>query len=175
MNWHTNTLMVPSAISSVADRSSTASAAIITTEDGGFLLQHRDEIPGIWFPGYWGLFGGAIDDNESPAEALSRELGEELGLRADRMSYFTQVCFDLRRWNLGVRLRYFFEVRTTRAQLEGLVLTEGQASKVLSGEEVLKMPRLTPYDRFALGLYLTQHDLEAMRPILGSDDSATSG
>ena len=166
--------LVPSAISANADKPSTASAAIITTDDGGVLLQHRDDKPGIWFPGYWGLFGGAIDDNESPLDALARELEEELSLDAGRINYFTQICFDLRRWGLGVRLRYFFEVPITRGQLDGLVLTEGQDAKVWSMAEALRLPFLTPYDRYALALYAAEADLRTMQPILGSTDDTAS-
>ncbi|KAB2939007.1 MAG: NUDIX domain-containing protein [Hyphomicrobium sp.] len=157
---HINAL--PSLISGVADRPSTASAAIITTEDGGLLLQHRDDIPGIWFPNYWGLFGGAIDEGEDPGAALVRELEEELGFRPREVAYFTQVCFDLRRWNLGIRLRYIFTVASTREELSTVKLNEGQAAKLFSKEDVFSVRRLTPYDAFALRLWMAQADLKHM-------------
>jgi hypothetical protein len=37
-----------------------ASAAIIIVGNGGYLLQLRDDIPGIFYPGHWSCFGGAI-------------------------------------------------------------------------------------------------------------------
>jgi 8-oxo-dGTP pyrophosphatase MutT (NUDIX family) len=45
------------------------------------LLQLRDAIPGIVFPGHWGFFGGAISLGEVPEAAAYRETEEELGLK----------------------------------------------------------------------------------------------
>jgi 8-oxo-dGTP diphosphatase len=45
----------------------------------GFLMQLRDNIPGIIYPGCWGLFGGHLEPGESPEVALIRELKEEIG------------------------------------------------------------------------------------------------
>ncbi|HTL88705.1 MAG TPA: NUDIX hydrolase [Leptolyngbya sp.] len=43
-----------------------------------FLLQLRDNVPNIAYPGHWGLFGGHIELNESPELAVVRELQEEI-------------------------------------------------------------------------------------------------
>ncbi len=45
-------------------RASDAVAAIITVEDGRYLMQRRDDIPGIFYPGHWGCFGGAVAAGE---------------------------------------------------------------------------------------------------------------
>ena len=55
-------------------------AVAILVADGRYALQHRDDRPDIAWPGHWGLFGGTIEPGESPAEAVRRELHEELGL-----------------------------------------------------------------------------------------------
>ena len=44
-----------------------------------YLLQLRDFKSSIIFPGHWGAFGGAIEEGESPRDALDRELKEEIG------------------------------------------------------------------------------------------------
>ena len=54
------------------------SAAIIES-NGRILLQQRDLITEIPYPGYWSLFGGHADVDESPIETLLRELKDELG------------------------------------------------------------------------------------------------
>lgn len=59
-------------------------AAVITRPDGRFLLGQRG--PETFYPGYWEFPGGKVETNETPREALVRELHEELGievLRAD--------------------------------------------------------------------------------------------
>ncbi|MCU0550005.1 MAG: NUDIX hydrolase [Leptolyngbya sp. Prado105] len=43
-----------------------------------FLLQLRDNIPNIAYPGHWGLFGGHLDPGETPEIAVVRELQEEI-------------------------------------------------------------------------------------------------
>jgi 8-oxo-dGTP pyrophosphatase MutT (NUDIX family) len=51
--------------------------AIIPTQDH-FLMQLRDNIPGIAAPGQWAFFGGHLEPDEDPATALKRELYEEI-------------------------------------------------------------------------------------------------
>ena len=156
---------VPTAMISDPTPPRGAAAAIIVTPDERYLLQHRDDTPGIWFPGFWGLFGGAIDDGETPAAALARELAEELDLRPPRMTYFTQIGFDLRCWGLGIRLRYMFEVPLAESEIRRLVLREGQAMRLYTVDELLREPRLTPYDSHALRLHVTRSEIERARGI----------
>ena len=59
-------------------RGEDAVAAIITVEDGRYLMQLRDDIPRIFYPGHWGCFGGAVGSGEDGLVALQRELAEEL-------------------------------------------------------------------------------------------------
>ena len=142
------------ACSQMADRG--AAAAVIVTEDGRYLLQRRDPVPTIWFPDRWGLFGGAIEDGESPEEALLRELGEELGFAPRNFAYFTQVGFDLTRFGHGPKLRYIFEVPVTPADLQAMVLSEGTDKRLFSAAEILHSPDFTPYDSFTLRLHLSR-------------------
>jgi 8-oxo-dGTP pyrophosphatase MutT (NUDIX family) len=144
----------PAPISSLADPSTGASAALIVTPDRRFLLQHRDEKAGIWFPGSWGLFGGAIEVGETPGQALQRELAEEIGFVPHEISYFTQIAWDFARWGLGIKLRYTFEVPIGLDQVSSLVLREGQGMRFFSADEVLREPCLTPYDDHALRMYI---------------------
>lgn len=130
-----------------------AAAAIIVTEDGRYLLQLRDDLPQIWYPGHWGLFGGAIDPGENELEALHRELREELELEATETRLFTGFEFDLNPEAKRRHFRNYYEVRVTEATVGRLILHEGAEMRLLSGDEALSLPRLVPYDAFALFLH----------------------
>lgn len=55
-------------------------AGIILYKDGKMLLQHRSD-DASRNPGLWGLFGGGIEEGETPIEAVRRETMEELEYR----------------------------------------------------------------------------------------------
>lgn len=132
-----------------------AVAAILTIPDGHYLLQLRDDKPGVWDPGCWGCFGGSIDERESPDLALRRELKEELELCAAlQFRYFTQIAWDYGRWGKGLKLRYYFEVAIGADALAQIILHEGQAYRVFSAEEILCEPKLTAYDSHALRMHI---------------------
>lgn len=56
-------------------------ALAILQQDGNFLMQLRDDLPHIAYPGHWSLFGGHLELGETPEEALKRELIEEIGYK----------------------------------------------------------------------------------------------
>ena len=144
------------------------SAAFLVTPDGRYLMQLRDAIEGIWFPGHWGLFGGAVDDDETPLAAMHRELDEELGLRDRAVAYFSQVIFDLGDPEAGFRRRYFYEVPIQERELEGLVLREGQAMRLFRADELLAANpplKLVPYDAFGILLHVNRGLIHASRHI----------
>ncbi|WP_112322337.1 NUDIX hydrolase [Oceanibium sediminis] len=54
--------------------------ALLSDTNGRFLMQLRDDRPGVIHPGLWSLFGGGVEPGETLSGALVRELHEELGL-----------------------------------------------------------------------------------------------
>ncbi len=52
---------------------------VLVDNEGRIILQLRDE-KAPRFPGYWGFFGGGIKPNETPVEAVKREIKEELSI-----------------------------------------------------------------------------------------------
>jgi 8-oxo-dGTP diphosphatase len=51
-------------------------ALALLERNGRWLMQLRDDVPGIVGPGCWGLFGGHLDPGETAQQALERELLE---------------------------------------------------------------------------------------------------
>ena len=58
-----------------------------------FLLQLRDNKDHIRDPNMWGLFGGSINRNEKPMNALKRELVEELNHNFISIKKFTKIFY----------------------------------------------------------------------------------
>lgn len=152
--------------SSVPLRPDDAVAAIIQPSEGRYLMQLRDPLEHIFFPGHWGLFGGAIEEGESDIEALRRELREELALEvaAENFSYFTRIDLDFAFAGHGKIRRDFFHLRIDENLVPELKLGEGAELRVFTGKEILLEPRVTPYDRWAIWLSESQTRLT---PIAG--------
>jgi 8-oxo-dGTP pyrophosphatase MutT (NUDIX family) len=142
-----------------------AVAAILLAEDGHYVLQLRDDVPHIWYPGRWGLFGGSVDPGEDELTALRRELYEELELELDvtRARLFTRFQFDLRPLGLELYFRSYYEVRVSLAEFGRLVVHEGAALRSVPGDDMLAM-ELVPYDAFALFLHHRQKRLTPSIP-----------
>ena len=137
-----------------------AVAAIVLVDGDRYLLQQRDDKPGIWYPGHWGCFGGAVEPNESPEDALSRELQEELGLDVGRVRPAGNYVFELGDIGLRSAYRRYFAIDLVAGDLQRLTLGEGHGMAVFDREAVLSELRLTPYDAFALFLFMEQQRLE---------------
>jgi len=56
-----------------------ASILILYNQDKEILLQHRTK-DAPYLPNFWGFFGGGIEKDETPEEAVIREIKEELSL-----------------------------------------------------------------------------------------------
>jgi 8-oxo-dGTP diphosphatase len=54
-------------------------AICLLYREGKLLMQLRDNIPTILYPGLWGLFGGHMEEGETPEVAVVREISEEIG------------------------------------------------------------------------------------------------
>ena len=97
--------------------------------DGRWLLQLRDDIEGILYPGQWALFGGHLDPGETPEAALRRELEEEN----------TWAGSDLTPWFVlrdGQRIRHFFR-GPLAVPFGSLTLLEGQDMVLAELDELL--------------------------------------
>jgi 8-oxo-dGTP diphosphatase len=92
-------------------------AIAILPYEGKFLMQLRDNIPTILYPGLWGLFGGHIEAGETPEIAVVREVLEEIGFQIEDPQKFG--CYNDDRV-----IRHVFYAPLT-VEIDKLVLSEG--------------------------------------------------
>jgi 8-oxo-dGTP diphosphatase len=92
-------------------------AIAILPYEGKFLMQLRDNIPTILYPGLWGLFGGHIEAGETPEIAVKREILEEIGYQIETPQKFG--CYNDDRV-----IRHVFYAPLT-VGIDKLVLGEG--------------------------------------------------
>jgi 8-oxo-dGTP pyrophosphatase MutT (NUDIX family) len=132
-----------------------AVAALLRLSDGRYVMQLRDSNPAIFYPDHWGCFGGAVQAGEAPADALVRELREELAVavKPAEAAQFTEFTFDFGFAGDGIRLRTYYAVTLPQADLDGLVLGKGADLAAFEPERLLAMPRVVPYDAFALWMH----------------------
>lgn len=96
--------------------------ALIFDCNGQLLIYLRDEKPEISYPGYWDLFGGKVEDGETPEQALIREVEEELGVLIDNYSLFNTYESHL---EVTPNIKYVYVVHIPQAASQ-LTLYEGQ-------------------------------------------------
>jgi 8-oxo-dGTP pyrophosphatase MutT (NUDIX family) len=127
-------------------------AALIVSEKGRYLLQLREDLPGVDFPNMWGLFGGSRDTGESPDNALLRELREELAFTAGLRRLFLISTFDARQWKLWNVRRAFYEVPSEESEIHNFVLGEGSSFGWFSVDDIMKL-QVIPFDLAAILLH----------------------
>lgn len=142
--------------------SSHAVAAIIVVRGQGYLMQYRDAIPGIFYPGHWGLFGGALEPGEDEVTALRRELEEELRLDPtcyEPVLFFTNL-FKYDFLNGESIYRTFYTIEIEPETMGTLSLGEGSSMEVLTWQQALDPERaVTPYDSFALWVHQNKNKI----------------
>ena len=107
---------------------------IIENADGDILVQQR--LPGKPCAGQWEFPGGKLESHETPEQALSRELQEELGIRVNAMHPFIQIGYDYAHANVWLDI---YQI----TNYQGDVLSrEGQALQWLSIEQIRELDLL---------------------------------
>jgi 8-oxo-dGTP pyrophosphatase MutT (NUDIX family) len=114
--------------------------------DGRYLLQLRDDKPSLPLRDHWVLFGGQVESGESGEGALRREMDEELGHRVGACHWYHEAAYVLPRAERRVVLRRYFTMPVMPEEIAAMTLHEGAAMKLFSVEEILSLPRVSPWD-----------------------------
>jgi len=109
---------------------------------GKYLFVLRDNKPGIADPNCWGLVGRGVENNESPSEALTREVLEEVGISIFDLRLIHQmiVKHSVNDKNFEVH-GYYFSAKTD-ASLDEIKLNEGQKASFFTLDEIASKDNL---------------------------------
>ncbi|HEX6258634.1 MAG TPA: NUDIX domain-containing protein [Candidatus Saccharimonadales bacterium] len=105
--------------------------AVIKNQQGEFLLQLRDGKVSR-FKNCWTLFGGRIEGNEKPQEALLRELNEELNLVLSDIESMREI----QRGQDADGVPFFIYEVLINKTIDQLTLCEGAAMKYVSKRQL---------------------------------------
>ncbi len=76
-------------------------AIILFDKNKKILLQHRDNNASV-FPNKWGFFGGRIEKEETPLDAVKRECMEELGYKLENPKLILKKNVDEREFHIFI-------------------------------------------------------------------------
>ena len=110
-------------------------ALLLLKASGEFLLQYRDANAPV-YPNFWGLFGGGIEDNETPEEALKREAYEELRYFPKSAKPVLVVNYEDQIIQTYGKKYYYSEICEAPEKLE---LHEGQAMDWFKSEDLSRI------------------------------------
>ena len=101
-----------------------------------YLLQLRDNKKNIYFPNFWGLFGGRVDIGETNINALRREIKEEINLVVKVKQKILSTTYNMIGLKKKRKLIYYEcnKIKNTK-----MILTEGQRFKLFRFDELNKL------------------------------------
>lgn len=109
-------------------------AAIIFENDNReILLYLRDNKPGLPFPHHWDLFGGHIEDGETPEQAMVREVREELGIELKEYQFFRE--YSCLQGDANPNIKYVYSGKIN-IPVDELTLYEGERLQYFSRDEL---------------------------------------
>ncbi len=120
----------------------------IIVKNKKYLLQLRDKKKNIYFPNFWGLFGGTVENNETAREALVREIKEETNLSVKVSSRVLLTKYELFSSKQKYKTIYYL---CKIIRKKKIILTEGQQYKFFSMKRIKKIS-IVPWDIVAISL-----------------------
>ena len=125
-----------------------SSKAIIVVKNK-YLLQLRDNKKDIFFPNFWGLFGGRLEKNEDHSKSVKREIKEETNLVIKVLKKVLKVDFTM----IGLRKKrniIYFDCKVINSKK--IILREGQKYSFFSFNEIKRL-KIVPMDFVAINCH----------------------
>ncbi len=122
----------------------------IIVKDNKYLLQLRDNKKNIFFPNFWGLFGGRLEKDETFENAIIREIKEEtnLDVRAQKKIFKTQYKM------IGLKKKR--ELNYCECQVvknnNKIILSEGKKYNFFLFEQIKRL-KIIPMDFVAISTH----------------------
>jgi 8-oxo-dGTP diphosphatase len=102
---------------------------LLFDKQGKLLIYLRDDKPDIPFPNHWDLFGGHIEDGETPEQALAREVTEELGIGVGIAHFFRD--YEVREGDVFPNVKHVFWTRLNQDASELHLVENGQELRAI--------------------------------------------
>ena len=130
-------------------------AAIIKYKDK-YLFQKRDNKKGIFYPGFFGLFGGQPKKKEKPIDCMKRELKEELSLNFQNIRFFLTTdlkSIEFKKKTSKIFKRHFFLCDLPVNFKKKINLKEGSSYKFINLKNI-NIFKFVPFDLAAVFFHL---------------------
>jgi 8-oxo-dGTP pyrophosphatase MutT (NUDIX family) len=108
-------------------------AGVLVVQDNHYLLQHRNDIPTIAYPGTYTIWGGTVEPGEEPLQGALRELLEETGIHANAVDLIKLCEFEV--ISVGPETRG----QTIRAYAYALELASDQELHCYEGQGIISL------------------------------------
>ena len=108
-------------------------AIILENDNGEFLLYLRDNKSDIPFPNHWDLIGGHVEEGATPAQALVREVKEELDIDLKDYSFYKK--YECLTGDAYENIKYIYSGKIN-LPIEEVTLLEGVRPQYFSREEI---------------------------------------
>lgn len=131
-------------------------AAILYSGDGRYLFQLRDDKVGLPLRNHWALFGGAVEVEEDGHQAVLREIHEELNYQERNCIWYHEAMYVLPRINKRVVRKAFYLMTIDAADVDGMTLGEGSDMKLMSLDELIRLPNVAPWDLAVVMMHARQ-------------------
>lgn len=121
-------------------------SAVIYTTEGRYLMQLREDKPGLPLRNHWAFFGGEVDPGEAPQDAILREVEEELTFRPNNCCWFHEAVYILPLHGRDVVRKAYYLIEIKPEEVDSMVLCEGADLKLMTVSEILTLNRVAPWD-----------------------------
>lgn len=105
-------------------------------------------------PDFFGFFGGGLEKDEKPIDALKREIFEELGVETGEVRFF---C----RYEFFGSVKNVYSLQVSKDFHKQIILGEGQYGKYFTRDEIKHESKLIEEDKLVLNNFFDKEEYGA--------------